>query len=181
MAFANTYHRRSVAATAAKPCYVCYKPTSTVLNQEDGKDWFYICPGHLADRGFASPLVDPAEEAARLRKEELEREIELVKREYEDKAAKKKAKGKDKDKEVQKKKDEIAKREEADKDDKVKALEEEKQAQSPSLEVGPRVFALHKSVHQMRLTRLRNAQQAKQTQERLRNPPAFPSVPNGGL
>ena len=55
------------------------------------KDFFYACRGHLKDRGFCSPVID---EAAK-KKEEMDREIELVKKEYEEKLAKKK-KSKDK-------------------------------------------------------------------------------------
>jgi len=158
---------------------VCYKATATVLNQEDSKDWFYICPGHLADRGFATPVVDPVEEAAKKRKEELDREIELVKQEYEEKM-KKKSKGKDKDKDVQKKKEEIAAREETEKEEKVKALEAKKD-EKPADDSGPRLFNLHKTVFQMRVTRLRNTQQAKLAQQTRKPVSAFPSVPGGDL
>ncbi|KAL8711634.1 MAG: hypothetical protein Q9220_004044 [cf. Caloplaca sp. 1 TL-2023] len=62
------------------------------------QDHFYVCPGHLKDRGFCTPVVNEAEVAARKKTEELEKEIEIVKKEYEDKMRKKK-----KDKEVKKK------------------------------------------------------------------------------
>jgi len=73
------------------------------------EDFFYVCHGHLNDRGFASPIVDDAVIAAKRRNEEMDREIELVKQEYEEKLEKKKksldkkekdpGKGKDKEKE----------------------------------------------------------------------------------
>ncbi|KAL8970681.1 MAG: hypothetical protein Q9183_001400, partial [Haloplaca sp. 2 TL-2023] len=53
-------------------------------------DHFYVCPGHLKDRGFCTPVVDEAEAAAKKRKEELDREIELIKKEYEEKLKKRK-------------------------------------------------------------------------------------------
>ena len=56
------------------------------------QDYFYICPGHLKDRGFASPIVNEADVAARKKKEELDREIELIKKEYEEKMKSKKSK-----------------------------------------------------------------------------------------
>lgn len=177
MAFSNTYHRRQVASQASKPCFVCYKPTTTVLNQEDSKDWFFTCPGHLSNRGFAIPVVDQEAEAAKHRKEELDREIEAIKKEYEEKMKKKKGKYKDKDKDKQEKTGD-SKKEEEEMDGKVKALEAQKDVESQR-EEGPRIFNLHKSVFQMRVQRLRMAQQAKQTQERLRNPATFPAVPSG--
>ena len=61
------------------------------------QDYFYVCPGHLKDRGFAMPIIDEAEAAAKKKKEAMDREIELIKQEYEEKM-KKKQKNKDKDK-----------------------------------------------------------------------------------
>jgi hypothetical protein len=80
-----------------------------------------VCRAHLKDRAFCSPIVDEAEKAAREKKEALDREIELIKKEYEEKQKKKKAakekKGKDKDQK--------ADDEEKDK----KAAEDDEQAQ----------------------------------------------------
>ena len=58
------------------------------------KDFFYICPGHLKDHSFATPIVDEAQLSAKKRKKEMEREIEKVKAEYEAKVKKKKEKDK---------------------------------------------------------------------------------------
>lgn len=35
------------------------KPTTTVLATINTVDFFYTCPTHLADAGFASPFQDP--------------------------------------------------------------------------------------------------------------------------
>ena len=147
MALANVWHLRKVAEASAKPCDICYKPTTGVLITPDNKvgesrlslatsrltilqDYFYICQGHLKDRGFASPIVDEADAAAKKKKEELDREIELVKQEYEEKMKNKKpkkdkkgesAKEADKDNtkaEREPTNDEVAKAEQ-DRDDKV--------------------------------------------------------------
>lgn len=59
------------------------------------KDHFYVCQGHLKDRGFCSPVIDEAEVLAKKKKENMDREIEIVKKEYEEKLANKK-KAKDK-------------------------------------------------------------------------------------
>ena len=39
----------------------------------------------MKDRAFCTPVVDEAEAAAKKRKEELDREVELIKKEYEEK------------------------------------------------------------------------------------------------
>lgn len=78
----------------------------------DRQDHFYVCQSHAKDRGFCSPIVDEAEGLARKKKEEMEREVELIKMEYEEN--RKKFKGKDsegkkedtgKDKETDKRKE----------------------------------------------------------------------------
>lgn len=72
------------------------------------QDHFYVCLGHLKDKGFCSPIIDPAEAAAKKKKEELDREIEVIRKEYEDKLKKKKKdkKGKGADEKTEKGKDE---------------------------------------------------------------------------
>lgn len=86
------------------------------------QDYFYVCPGHLKDRGFCAPIIDEAEAAAKRKKEKLDREVELIKKEYDEKIEKKKAKDKkSKAKEDSKKKEEEeeAKQAEQEKNDKV--------------------------------------------------------------
>ena len=66
------------------------------------QDFFYICSGHLTDRGFCQPEADEAKRVADQKKqEELDREIEAVKKEYEEKQKlkreKRKAKGNEKE------------------------------------------------------------------------------------
>ena len=93
------------------------------------QDFFYVCPGHLKDRGFCTPVVDEAEAEAKRKKEAMEREIELIKQEYEDKMKKKKKskvrdeKAKDEDKSKEKAKDEEGK---DDDDEKAKKEKDDK-------------------------------------------------------
>ena len=60
-----------------------------------------MCASHLQGTSFATPIVDKTEVAAKKKREELDKEIELIRQEYEEKIKKKKKKAKkDKDKEV---------------------------------------------------------------------------------
>lgn len=165
----NLYHRRLVAPAAAKPCFICHKPSTTVLITPDNRDFFFACIGHLKDRGFASPAEETKKEDAGKTKGEgwLEKEVENVKREYEDKMKrrkeKKSAREKDREKEKveQDKKDEEDKKDEKDRDDKIKSLEsqaaktsastdKEKERSEPALDETPRIFTLHKYVVRLR-------------------------------
>lgn len=148
--FPNIWHLRTVAETSSKACYICYKPTTRVLitpsnkvrglytnmsrysrdssvNLPDFQDFFYICPGHLTDPGFASPVINAEAEAAKAKKAEMDREIEKVKLEYEEKQKRKKEKkkkgkkdddGKDKEKD-KKEEDEDQGKAEKERDEKV--------------------------------------------------------------
>ena len=88
------------------------------------QDFFYVCPGHLKDRGFCTPVVDEAEAEAKRKKEAMDREIELIKQEYEDKMKKKKSKSKDKKAKDEDTSKEKAKDEEGKVDDDEKAKKE---------------------------------------------------------
>lgn len=103
MALVNVWHLRKVAEASAKPCDICYKPTTSVLITPDSKVWtttalqsssrrlltvqdfFYLCLGHTKDRGFCSPIINEAEAAAKKKQADLEREIVVIKQEYEEK------------------------------------------------------------------------------------------------
>ncbi|KAE8353918.1 VPS4-associated protein 1 [Aspergillus coremiiformis] len=187
--FQNNYHLRRVADTAVKSCYVCHKPSSSVLITPDNKDFFYVCPIHLKDRHFCSPIVDAEEEEKKKKEEALAKEIEKVKKEYEEKQKRKKEKGKGKEK----KSDDESKNQEGssnatnkkeqsdekERDEKIESLKKSASSASTS-DDGPRIFALHKNFYQMRIDRLRNFEAAKRNRQRLQDPSFFPSVPSGG-
>ncbi|WDK22034.1 hypothetical protein CGRA01v4_13324 [Colletotrichum graminicola] len=147
MSFANIYTHRKVAETAAKGCDVCYRATSSVLVAAENKDFFYVCPSHLKDKNFCSPIIDNDAAEAR-KKKELEEEIERVKKEYEEKQKKKKEKEEknkttDKDKAEEKGEDD-KKNDDEKKEDGAKSPEKDStETPTPSTEE-PRVFALHK-------------------------------------
>ncbi|KAB2575073.1 hypothetical protein BFW01_g8307 [Lasiodiplodia theobromae] len=188
-ALQNVWHHRRVADAQAKACWICFKPSSSVLITPDNKDFFYICPGHLKDRGFCEPEADEAAALAeKKKKEDMDREIQKIKEEYEEKQRRKKerrkekdadkAKDKEKDKEEKKDEEEQDKKDEKERDDKIKALSNPDQAKTDD---GPRIFTLHKNFHQMRIKRIRDADAARRNRDRLANPSTFPSVPTGDL
>jgi len=187
MASKNLYHRRLVAESAAKSCWICYKPSSTVLITPDQDDYFYICPGHLKDAKFAT-AKDAEDVAERKRKEELDKEIEAVKAEFAEKMKKKMDRRKQKEYEKDGKKEKAEKKEEGKEDDadekakeeKVRELEGEKDPTKAKVEVeGPRIFELQKQFWGMRLQKKRDAEVAKRNRERLRAQGGLPSVPQG--
>ena len=127
--------------------------------------------------------------AKKKREEELEKEIESIKHQYEEKQKKKAEKRKAKEKKDGKQPDEKADQKKEDEEDekvkeeKVKALEEKKQgaeAKAGASE-GPRVFELQKNFLQMRMQKRRDADAARRNQERMRQPGLFPAVPGGKL
>ena len=78
------------------------------------QDFFYVCPGHLKDRGFCSPIIDEAAVAAK-KKKEMEAEVERLKEEFEEKMKKKKEKEKLNEKEKKQGKDKDKKEDEDEK------------------------------------------------------------------
>ncbi|KAK3988782.1 VPS4-associated protein 1 [Cladorrhinum sp. PSN332] len=193
MSFHNLYTHRKVAETSAKSCEICFKPSTSVLITDDNKDWFYVCLGHLKDKGFCTPKIDHAAIEAR-KKKELEDEIERVKKEYEERQKKKKEKekkdDKDKDKDKEKGNDNDKEKDKDGKDDAKKTDGDDKdkttKIESPSQNTAaspvneddePRVFELKATFYQQRVNKKRQAEIAKRNRERLRDPNYFPSVP----
>ncbi|RYP62442.1 hypothetical protein DL771_009732 [Monosporascus sp. 5C6A] len=197
MSFPNVWHHRKVAETAVKACEICYRPSSSVLITPDNKDWFYVCPMHLKDTKFCTPIIDHEAIAARKKREEDE-EIARLKKEYEEKQHKKK------EKEAQGNKDndgEKGKDKKDDKKDESKPGEtgKKQEAAAPPKDEEPKVFTLQKSVlysetrgmgiwltslrafYQQRLNKKRQAEMAKKMRERMKEPDFFPAVPKDGL
>ncbi|KAI3396836.1 hypothetical protein diail_11607 [Diaporthe ilicicola] len=179
--FPNVYTHRKVADAASKRCEICFKPSTSVLVTPDKQDFFFVCPSHLKDRGFCSPIIDQAAIDAK-KKKDMEAEVEKVKKEYEERQLKKKeesekSKDKDKDKDKDKGKDGDDKKADDKKADESKA--EKKADEAPQEEEEPRVFALHRTFHQNRVVQKRQAEMAKRNRERIQNPNFFPSVPKG--
>ncbi|KAK7732947.1 hypothetical protein SLS57_000891 [Botryosphaeria dothidea] len=177
-ALQNVWHHRRVADAQAKACWICFKPSSSVLitpdnkpYAESSKDFFYICPGHLKDRGFCEPDADEAAAVAeKKKKEDMDREIQKIKEEYEEKQRRKKekrkqkekdkGKDKEKDKEAKKDEDDEDKKDEKERDDKASSLASDcyiREANALQIKAlsdkgetnpddGPRIFTLKKYV-----------------------------------
>jgi hypothetical protein len=118
----NLWHLRRVAENASKACWICYKSTTSVLITPNNKDFFYICPGHLVDKGFCQP--DAVE--AKKKKDELDAEIEKVKKEYDEKQKLKREKRKAKDKEKDKAEEKEAKSKDEEQDTKDEKAKDDK-------------------------------------------------------
>ncbi|KAF2399162.1 hypothetical protein EJ06DRAFT_531484 [Trichodelitschia bisporula] len=158
-------------------------PCTRLLNYISAKDFFYICPGHLKDRGFCTP--DTAEVAAVAAKRKtaeeeaaLKAEVERVKKEYEEKRKAKAKDGKSKA-ETDGEKEVKNAGETSTAADAAKPQDSAKHSANPD-DDGPRIFTLSKSFYQQRVDRLRAAELARRNRERLKNPSLFPSVPTGG-
>ncbi|KAI0751484.1 VPS4-associated protein 1 [Daedaleopsis nitida] len=179
-AFTNLYYKRAVGT--AKPCYVCNKPTTTVLATINTVDFLYTCDTHLADPGFASQVgtTDDGVGAGGAKKMGLSpEEIAKVKAEWEDR---------------QKKKAEKAKENEADKDKGKEGTDQDKEAKDkkatspspgawspPTASASPapatpthQRYTLHRDIFALRLAEHRRRRQAAQAKELA---PRLPGVP----
>ncbi|KAK4610302.1 UPF0589 protein [Fulvia fulva] len=183
----NLYWRRQVAEISSKPCWICYKPTSCCLATPDSgaTDFFYICPGHLTDSKFAI-AKDAIDLETKKRDAEIEAEIQLLKKEFDEKMKKKLERRKNKEAEkAGEKPEKEAKKEEVDdemekkeQEEKLKGLEKKKEPEKAKIE-GPRIFELHKQFYTMRLQKKSDAEQAKRRQQVVRSGGGFPIVPRG--
>lgn len=192
MSSKKLYYRRQVAESDAKSCWICFRPSSTVLITADKDDWFHVCASHLKDRKFAT-AQDEEDLAEKKRKEELDKEIEVVKKEYAERMRKKMEKRKKKKGEDEKEDKKDAKKEEKkedeqeekEKEDKLKELEKKKE-EDTSAAHAPKIFELHKDFQLMRAQKRREAEQKRRNAEitrknldTLKSAGAFPSVPTG--
>jgi len=167
--------------TSKSPSPTIHFRSLTVLLQVS----LYTCKSHLKDKGFCTPVIDEAEAAAKKKKEEMDKEIELIKKEYEAKMKKQKKKEKkSKDKKEDENKDAEEKKAKEEKDEKVMSHvdspvsfpmwhadqgsrlqikeAEEKGAGSGAAEDDlPRVYALHRTFHQKAISMLRQQQQKR--------------------
>ncbi|KAL0572235.1 hypothetical protein V5O48_009717 [Marasmius crinis-equi] len=155
MSFANLYYKRTAAT--AKACYVCSKPSTTVLATINTTDFIYACPTHLTDPGFATRVQEEKPKPS-------EEDIARVKKEWEEKKKKKQEEEK-KEKEEDKKDDEPKKEKE----------KEFEKPQSPTPKPSHEKYTLHRDMFSMRQYEHRKSRQTSQAKEL---GPRLPGAPN---
>ncbi|KAG9317628.1 VPS4-associated protein 1 [Chiua virens] len=133
MTFPNFYYKRTAAT--AKACYICYKPTVTVLATIDTSDFFYTCPVHLTDRGFATRAPDPEPDVKKDKGAVSAEEIAKVKQEWEEKQRLKKEKEKEKKADGGKKDDTDGERKDAGEEKDVDAQRAKAEGQSRAKDI----------------------------------------------
>ncbi|KAF9534961.1 VPS4-associated protein 1 [Crepidotus variabilis] len=175
MSFTNLYYKRTTGT--AKACYVCYKPTTTVLATINTVDFLYTCLGHLSDSGFASQIKDEPKATPAVTAEEIAR----VKAEYEEKQKKKAEKEKEKAKEESKDKESDKEKEKDDKaDTKVAQPPIPSVPATPSGQSTPshERYTLHRDFFSMRQAEHRKRRQTAQAKDLA---PRLPAAPNNGV
>ncbi|QLG74310.1 hypothetical protein HG535_0G01940 [Zygotorulaspora mrakii] len=76
----NEYIGRKVALKDMQPCLICGKPSTTVLYNSSGPDWFYTCDIHLKDNPqFVIPLYGKDYEDALSKLRELKSQLNNAK------------------------------------------------------------------------------------------------------
>ena len=169
-------------AGTAKQCYVCYKPTTTVLATINTVDFLYTCDTHLADPGFASQLGAAADGvgAGGARKLGLSPdEIAKVKAEWEDRQKKKADKAKEQEKEKEKAKDDSKDGDDKGKDKAAGGKSPAASASPPAAPPAPATpthqrYTLHRDIFALRLAEHRRRRQATQAKELA---PRLPGAP----
>ncbi|KJA24567.1 hypothetical protein HYPSUDRAFT_38618 [Hypholoma sublateritium FD-334 SS-4] len=172
--------QRQTAGTA-KACYVCFKPTTTVLATVNAADFLYTCPTHLSDPGFAnivpsepSSSTISAEEIAKVKTEWEERQKKKLERE---KAEKEKASDTDDDSK-KKSNGQNEKATHASKSPQTPgSLGTTSPSPSPSLPKHDR-YTLHRDFFDMRQSEHRKRRQAAQAKELA---PRLPGAPMGSI
>lgn len=81
--FVNDYLSRRVSDTDSKSCLICYKPTTTVLISSNKVDFFYVCPSHLSDEHFATPIKPQAYQDLVKEKATLQEKVDTLTKELE--------------------------------------------------------------------------------------------------
>ncbi|KZV65666.1 DUF1742-domain-containing protein [Peniophora sp. CONT] len=169
--FTNVYFKRTAGTPRA--CYVCHKPTPTVLATAKTVDFIYACDTHLSDPGFATRISDISDATAEA--------IAKVKEEY-DAAQKAKKKAADKGKEQKGKEGKEGDGKETD----------AKDARSPSPSTPGALttaspgattpkhekYALHRHIFSMRQDDHRRRRQASEARSLA---PRLPGAPSGGF
>ncbi|KIK30725.1 hypothetical protein PISMIDRAFT_26475 [Pisolithus microcarpus 441] len=168
MSLQNLYYKRTAAT--AKACYVCYKPTTTVLATIDTTDFLYTCLVHLTDPGFATRVKDDDDDK---RVGVNAEEIARVKQEWEEKQKKKreKEKGKEDGENDKERAKQPASEEFLDKKPEAASVRQPIASPRPLHER----YVLHRRIFDLRLTEHRRRRQAAQVRTLAPRLPGTPS------
>ncbi|KIM67844.1 hypothetical protein SCLCIDRAFT_106824 [Scleroderma citrinum Foug A] len=166
MSFPNLYYKRTVAT--AKSCFICYKPTTTVLATIDTTDFLYTCPVHLTDPGFTTCVNEPDTKKASPSAEEIAK----VKQEWEEKQKKKKETEKEKDKD--KDKDKLPEETTQESRAATAASGQSTPAPTPTHER----YVLHRNIFSLRVAEHRRRRQAAQAKTLA---PRLPGTPTNTI
>ncbi|KAJ6627531.1 VPS4-associated protein 1 [Mycena sp. CBHHK59/15] len=182
MSFTNLYYKRT--AGTPKACYICHKPTTTVLATVPLVDFLYTCPTHLTDPGFASSFVDPNASAAASKPALSQEDIGKVVAEWEDRQKKKEKEKKEKEDKEKGNKDTKDTDEDKGKD---KAKDTKDAMASPKMpgSLTPKSppptherYTLHRDMFSMRQGEHRKRRQTAQAKDLA---PRLPGAPRGTL
>ena len=176
---------RLQAVGTPRACYVCCKPTTTVLATANTVDFIYTCDTHLSDRGFATQMGEAGDGVGAGGAKKLglsSEEIAKVKEQWEERQKRKQEKTKEKEKEKEK---EAKDGDKEEKDSKQDAKPAKSPAPSPasSTPTSPppashQRYTLHRDIFAMRLAEHRRRRQTLQAQAIA---PTLPSAPRSAL
>ncbi|KAF5393889.1 hypothetical protein D9757_000288 [Collybiopsis confluens] len=173
MSFTNLYYKRTTGTP--KACWICYKPTTTVLATIKTVDFFYTCDTHLSDRGFATSVSESTSGARKPSPEEVAK----VKEEWDEKQDRKRKSEEEKEKEQAEKDGDSEKQK--DKESSPKAPKPPGSLPSPSPSTPPaghQRFTLHRDLFSMRLSEHRKERQTAQANALA---PRLPGAPTGSV
>lgn len=193
--FPNEYLSRLVGDSDSKACTVCYKPTTTVLLASNKADFFYICPFHLKDDSFGTPIHPESYTKLLLERQALEKKMEAADRKAElnkpyswNKIMNTIGWSKD-DKKDDKDDNKDDKKDEKKSIDSYKALVAEATVLKNELSTLNETIAnfkfknykLNKDIYRMRVNGLLQAKAKARRQQEMQNPSFFPSAPSNNI
>ncbi|VDC04113.1 unnamed protein product [Peniophora sp. CBMAI 1063] len=171
--FTNVYFKRTAGTPRA--CYVCCKPTPTVLATANTVDFIYVCNSHLKDPGFATQISDTPDVSTAEAIAKVKEEYDAAQRAKKN-AAEKAKEGAEKEKEL-----DGAGKEAAAKDAK-SPLSSTPGALTPASPgaATPKheKYSLHRHIFSMRQDEHRRRRQAAEAKNLA---PRLPGAPSGGI
>lgn len=180
--FPNKYQVKLVASSDSKSCTICYKPTTTVMLCENKLDFFYVCPQHLQDENFASPIHQPdylelmkTKDELMKKKEKLDKDIEAESPYLWNKVSDYWKKKEDNPKESEKTKYEKLK------DEMKEVLVDLEKNTNQIKEYKFKLYKLHDAMYKSRLMLHQKKKYNKERSEKMQQEGFFPSAPSNKI